>query len=125
MVSSDPRDIRVSYIITTRDRAEYLARTLANVREFITEADELLICDGGSTDATAEVVARNRDVVTHFQSEPDRGEAHGYNKGILLARGRFIKLLTDDDYIYPDAMRAAIRVLDDHPDIDALVCGGE
>ena len=116
---------RVSYIISTKNRSRFLAETLRNVREFITPADELLVVDGGSTDNTAEVVAANRDIVTMFHSEPDKGEAHGFNKGILVSHGRFIKFVTDDDYIYPEAMREAIALMESHPEIDAMICGGE
>src|SRR5438094_178863 len=97
----NPGSIRVSYLISTKNRAKYLAQTLHNVREFITPADELIVIDGASTDDTRQVVEANKDIVTSFLSEPDRGEAHGFNKGILLSRGEFIKFVTDDDYIYP------------------------
>jgi glycosyltransferase involved in cell wall biosynthesis len=117
--------VRVSYIISTKDRAKHLAEALRNVREFITPADELVIVDGGSTDDTAKVVEANRDIVSMFISESDKGEAHGFNKGILASRGRFIKFITDDDYIYPQAMRDAVALMESHPEVDALVCGGE
>lgn len=119
------KQVRVSYIITTRNRAEFLDRTLRNLGEFITDEDELIIMDGASTDHTTEVVKKHQDIVTLFISEPDCGEAHGYNKGVLKSRGRYIKLITDDDYFYPDAMRQAIAVMECHPEIDALMTGGE
>jgi glycosyltransferase involved in cell wall biosynthesis len=111
--------------MSTRNRGKYLGQALDNLREFMTPADELIIFDGGSTDETSAVVAANRDVVTRFVSEPDLGEAHGYNKGILASSGEYIKFITDDDYTFPDGMRAAIALLDAHPEIDALLCGGE
>jgi glycosyltransferase involved in cell wall biosynthesis len=119
------REVRVTYLITTRNRAEFLERTLANVREFITPEDELIIIDGLSTDHTREVVERNRDLVTLFLSEKDFGEAHAVNKGLFRMRGRLIKAITDDDYFYPDAMRELIRQMETHPDVDAMLCGGE
>jgi glycosyltransferase involved in cell wall biosynthesis len=119
------RSARVSYIITTRNRARFLESTLHNVREFITPDDELIVVDGGSTDETAEVAKKQADMITVFKSERDSGEAHGLNKGILESKGRYIKLLTDDDYFFPDAMHFAISIMDSHPELDAVQCGGE
>lgn len=117
--------IRVSYLITTWNRADYLERTLKNVREFIEPQDELIIIDGESTDRTKEVVGENRDIVTVFISEKDCGEAHAFNKGLFRARGRLLKPITDDDYFYPEAMRKLVVFMDSHNDIDAILCGGE
>ena len=120
-----PRQVRVSYLITTRNRADFLDRALENVREFITPEDELIVTDGGSTDHTADVINRHQDIITMFISEPDHGEAHGYNKAILESRGRYIKVITDDDYFFPQAMKQCISVMQEHPELDAIICGGE
>ena len=98
---------------------------LQNAREYLTSDDELIVIDGASTDKTASVVEKHRDIVTLFQSEPDSGGAHGMNKGILASRGQFIKLVTDDDYFFPEAMRQAVAVMESHPELDAIMCGGE
>jgi len=116
---------RVSYLIVTKDRGEFLRLTLGNIREFIDPADELVIIDGGSADCTAAVIEENRDIINVFDSEPDFGEAHALNKAIYLSRGRYIKPIDDDDYIYPDAMRKLIEVIEAHPEIEAIQCGGE
>lgn len=119
------RPIRVSYLLSTRNRAPYLANAFANLRQVVTPEDEIIVADGASTDQTAEVIRENRDIVSHFISEPDLGEAHGYNKGILLAKGKFLKFITDDDYVFPEGMRAAIQLLEENIAIDAILCGGE
>ena len=116
---------RVSYIIVTKDRGAFLKRTLENIREFIDPVDELVIIDGGTASDTLSVIEENRDIVTVFDLEPDFGEAHALNKAIYLSRGRYIKPIDDDDYIYPDAMRRLIEVIEEHPEIDAIQCGGE
>lgn len=117
--------VRVSYLLTTRNRAEFLQKTLDNVREFITHEDELIIVDAASTDGTRLVAESNTDIVSLFISEPDRGEAHGINKGILASTGRFIKFLSDDDYFFPNAMHDSIQALEENVDWDAIICGGE
>jgi glycosyltransferase involved in cell wall biosynthesis len=118
-------DIRVTYLITTRNRGKFLKETLANVREFITPEDELVIIDGLSTDDTGEVVENNKDIVKTFLSEKDFGEAHAFNKGLFRARGRYIKPITDDDYYYPASMRQLVQEMERNPDLDAIQCGGE
>ena len=118
-------DVRVSYIIVTKNRSEYLNRTLQNVREFIEPTDELIIIDGASTDATCEIIECHRDIITLFVSEPDCGEGHAFNKGLFRARGRYIKPITDDDYFYPDAMRHLIETMENHLEIEVIQCGGE
>jgi glycosyltransferase involved in cell wall biosynthesis len=117
--------VRVSYIMTTKNRSKYFAKALQNIREFITTKDELIIIDGGSTDETLKLIKKNRDIISYFESEKDYGEAHALNKGILQSRGKLLKILTDDDYIYPKALRQAISVLERNPQIDAIQCGGE
>ena len=114
---------RISFILPTKNRGAILERTLAQLRTVITARDELIIIDGGSKDSTCEVVERNRDLVNIFVSEPDQpGEAN--NKGIILSRGKFVFFLNDDDIVHPSELEKAIHVLDEHPDIDVLYCGG-
>jgi glycosyltransferase involved in cell wall biosynthesis len=122
---ADPIQPRVSYIMATKNHGAHLGKVLANIREFIEPTDELIIADGGSTDNTTSVIEEHRDIITLFISEPDHGEAHALNKAIFRSRGQYIKPVTDDDYLYPDAMRNLVQVIDAHPEIDAIQCGGE
>jgi glycosyltransferase involved in cell wall biosynthesis len=115
---------RVSFVLTTKNQAENLQKTLESHRTLIHSDDELLIIDGLSTDHTAKVVKQYADMVDIFISEPDISSMDALNKGILGSRGKYIKHLTDDDVIYPEATEQAIQVLDEHPEIDLLVCGG-
>lgn len=115
---------RVSYILATKDRAQYLERALHLARDVKKPNDELIIIDGLSKDNTPEIVHRHMDIVDVFISEKDMSEGHAFNKGILLSRGKYIKLLTDDDVIYPEAMEQAIQVMEENPEVDILRCGG-
>src|SRR6266446_2815268 len=81
-------NVRVSYLMVTRNRGTYLSKALQNIREFITPEDELIIVDGGSTDDTKRIAAENADIISVFLSEPDRGEGHAVNKGLALIPGR-------------------------------------
>lgn len=130
---------RVSYILATRNHADKLDEALKRCREFIKPEDELIIMDGVSIDHTKEVVNKYSDIVTAFISEPDKHPIYAsrdweggpikdpinaLNKGILLARGKYIKFLADDDVYYPEAVGKAIQVLENNDKIDLLICGG-
>src|SRR6185437_8004069 len=65
---------------------------------------EYIIVDGASDDGTPAIVARHRDVVTKFVSEPDEGIYHAMNKGVHLASGDFIFFLGADDYLLDGAV---------------------
>ncbi len=58
---------------------------------------EYIIVDGGSTDDTLAQVASCGDVVSLVKSEPDQGIYDALNKGISLAKGRWIGVLGADD----------------------------
>ncbi|QQG45432.1 MAG: glycosyltransferase [Candidatus Sungiibacteriota bacterium] len=115
---------RVSFFIITKNRAEYLARALEGAKKFIGPQDELIVIDGDSVDHTGEVAARYRDLIDVFISEPDTCGQEAQNKAILLARGKFLKPLMDDDIYHPEGVKQAIKALEAHPEIDLLICGG-
>lgn len=115
---------RVSYILATRNRAEFLRKSLEAQRTLFSPEDELIIVDGHSSDHTAEIARQFSNLVDIFISEPDWGPADAWNKGILLARGKYVKLLTDDDTIHTEGMAQAIAAMEKHPEVDLLLCGG-
>ena len=53
-------------------------------------------------------IKENSDIGEKFVSEEDISEGHAVNKGVLLASGKYIKLLTDDDYFYREAIEKAV-----------------
>jgi len=115
---------RVSFVMQTKNHAQFLERAFAGIRKFKGSEDELIVVDGASSDNTRDIIEKNSGMVDVFISEPDLSGNHAQNKGMLLARGRYIKYLGDDDVFHADAMASAIQVMDEHPEIDILLCGG-
>ena len=120
----DTSDKRVSFIYVTKDHESYSRKFLPELTKLLTPRDELIVIDGASRDRTKEAVSANQNIVTVFLSEQDLNTAHAINKGILLARGKYLAFLLNEDTIHPDAMEQAVNILETHPEIDVLVCGG-
>ena len=102
--------MRMSVIIATKDRAEYLDRALESLGKQIgAPSFEVIVADNGSTDATPQIVERARaqypfEVVYVFEERPNRGAAR--NRGIKEARGYLIAFCDDDVYAPPGWLAA-------------------
>lgn len=113
---------RISYIVATRNKLPYLRVLLDRFSEQLAEDEELIVVDGDSSDGTIDYVAEltGGNASIRFIPGPDHCQAHGYNKGILSAEGRYLKLLTDDDVYYLPVLRRCADFLDEHPEVDVL-----
>lgn len=72
--------------------------TLDSVQAQGYPALEYILVDGGSTDATLDVVRKYPELVTQLISEPDRGIYDAMNKGIQRATGEVVGILNSDDF---------------------------
>jgi glycosyltransferase involved in cell wall biosynthesis len=114
-------DPQISIVVPTLNQGPFIEQTLASIAGQNWARLELIVIDGGSTDGTKEIVERYP--VTHFVSEPDKGQADAINKGMRLARGDILTWLNSDDYYLPLALAQIAKVLGDDPK-PRLVYGG-
>lgn len=89
----------LSYVLTTFNKLAYLQVTLPDLVKACKEDEEIIVYDGGSTDGTREYLQGffDRGQIHQFVSERDFGEANGYNKAMMAAKGEVIKIISDDD----------------------------
>ena len=106
--------------MAVRDGERYLAEALASVRAQTVAPLEIVLVDGGSTDATREIAERGGARVIQ-----QRGDtlADAYNTGIEASRGDVVAFLSHDDLW--DAAQARARQLKRLADAGACVCHAE
>lgn len=96
-------------IITICKNEPFIDSTCQSVCAQTNQNFEWLIIDGASTDNTLEKIKPYQDRADVFLSEPDSGIYPAMNKGIRLARGKYLLFLNGGDLFYDD--RTTARVL--------------
>lgn len=99
--------MKISIITVCYNSAATIAQTIESVAAQHYSNVEHVIVDGGSTDATKEIVEAHASVA-RFISEPDRGIYDAMNKGLALATGDVVGFLNADDYYADDSVLAQV-----------------
>ncbi|WP_033923472.1 glycosyltransferase family 2 protein [Sphingomonas sp. 37zxx] len=100
----------LSLITTTYNSAATIADTMRSVAAQTCQPIEHLVMDGGSKDATLNIVRREGTSGLLVVSEPDKGFYDACNKGIARAGGEVIGFINSDDFYAHD--RVVEHVLD-------------
>ncbi len=101
----------VSVIMPTFNRAHTIAEAIGSLVEQSYQNWELLVCDDGSIDRTAQVVAQMADPrIRYFAFEKANG-AIARNRGLALARGEYIAYLDSDNIWHPSYLDVILRAL--------------
>jgi glycosyltransferase involved in cell wall biosynthesis len=103
---------RVTALIPVRDGERTLARAVDSVLSQSYEGGvEIVVVEDGSTDATADVLARYADKVTVIKG-PRCGVSAARNAGVRAASGGLIAFLDADDAWLPDKLDRTVAALD-------------
>jgi abequosyltransferase len=97
-----------SICIPTYNRADCIGECLNSVVSQLTEDMEIVILDGASTDATAEVLEpflKSYPAIRFIRRNRNYGIDADILKVVELAQGEYCWLLSDDDQLEPGAVR--------------------
>lgn len=96
---------RISIVIAVYNGASTIQRALDSVFEQTYRGVEIVVIDGGSTDGTQAILERNASRIAYWESEPDRGVYHAWNKALDHVTGQWVCFLgADDRYRGPAVM---------------------
>jgi glycosyltransferase involved in cell wall biosynthesis len=103
-------------VVPVHNRADIVRPTLMSVQEQTFEDFECLVVDDGSTDGEdlALVVESLDDDRFRYVRQDNGGASSARNRGIDMARGRYIALLDSDDRFLPEKLERCADVLEDH-----------
>lgn len=111
---------KVSVVMPTFNRADYLKETAQMVLDQTLKDLELIIVDDQSTDHTKEVaesLVKSDKRVLYYKPERKGGITLVLNKGIELSRGEYIQTCHDHDVYFPTMIEKMADILDRNPSI--------
>lgn len=107
--------LRVSVLVPTFNRANYIAECLDSLLEQTMPALEIIVIDDGSEDGTAEVLKPYGQRIRYIRKD-NGGKPTAVNLGLTLAQGELIWILDDDDVALPNAIASRVEALQARPD---------
>jgi glycosyltransferase involved in cell wall biosynthesis len=110
----------ISAVVAAYNAEAYVGETLTAILSQTHAPDEVIVVDDGSTDGTADELARFRGDV-RIVTQENRSAAGAYNRGFAEARGDYIARCDADDVWEPDKLERQVQALRTHPEIDVAV----
>ena len=108
---------KVSVIVPNYNHAKYLNQRIDSILNQTYTDFELILLDDCSTDDSREVLLSYKEhpKVTHvvFNDKNSNCTFKQWEKGIKLAKGKYIKFLDSDDFLYPDQIEKQLQDLKD------------
>lgn len=106
----------VSIIMATFNRAHLIKETLDSILRQSFRNWECIIIDDGCTDQTQQLLQPYLQQDSRLQlfertSQHKKGLPGSRNRGIELARGKYIIFFDDDDIVHPDNLKICLNVL--------------
>lgn len=116
---------KLSVIIASYNHQDYIAETLRSLEQQTFQDFEIIIVDDGSTDKTVEVV-KNTQSRSQIYTQENQGVVAARNRGIDLAKGKYICFVDSDDVVLPERFAKQVALLDGNNELgmvyaDALI----
>lgn len=114
---------KVSVIVPAYNYGRYLPEAIRSIQAQDEQDLEILVIDNGSTDDTADVLARLQDPrIRVITLSPNRGLSVAINVGLDAAEGEYIAYLDADDRWLPGKLAKQLRLLESEPDVGVVFC---
>jgi glycosyltransferase involved in cell wall biosynthesis len=106
---------RISVCMATYNGEKFIHEQLTSILNQLTEQDEVVVSDNGSTDKTLEIVTEMNDPrvrIVNFSAK--KGPIWNFENALNHAQGDYIFLADQDDIWEADRIQQAIQHLDKH-----------
>jgi hypothetical protein len=111
----------VTVVVPVYNDADRVGRCISSLRGQTWRNMEILVIDDGSTDDTAQAVAKHLDDPrVRYLYKPHSGRPGTRNMGVQEARGDYVGWLGSDDEAFPNRIRLQAEAIQRNPAIDIV-----
>lgn len=107
---TEKKNVDFSIITVVYNGEKVLEETIQNVTGQLGANFEYIVIDGQSKDNTVRIIQRYENQIDRWVSEPDKGIYDAMNKGIGMARGKWILFLNAGDTFVDNTVLQQISV---------------
>ncbi len=114
---------KVSVVIATYNRCDFLAETIESVFQQGFKDYELIVVDDGSTDDTRKLVASYGPRLRYYFQE-NRGPSAARNLGVSQAQAPWVAIQDSDDLCTRDHLESLYGYVQSHPECGMVFANG-
>ena len=114
----------VSVVVAVWNGAWCIERALVSVLEQTRPPAEIIVCDDGSTDGTADLVERRFGERVRVLRLPHRSSPAARREGLQIATGDWLAFLDADDWWDPDKLERQLAFAALHPEVKWIYTDG-
>ena len=110
------QDLKITVLMTVFNAAQYLRFSIESILKQTFTDFQFLIIDDCSTDQTLEIIDSYKDSrIVACSNEKNLGQTASLNRGLKLAKGKYIARIDADDYAFPEWLGNQIAFIEQHP----------
>ena len=109
-----------SIIKVVYNNERYLEETIKSILYQSFKNFEYIIIDGGSTDGTHKIIKKYEKKIDYWVSEKDKGIYDAFNKGMMVAQGKFIGIINSDDKYKKNSLKIIYNYLIKNKSLDFI-----
>ena len=110
----------ISIVTPSFSQGVFIERTILSVIEQNYPNLEYFVQDGGSIDATIDILKKYESNLTGWQSEKDSGQSQALNRGFSKTTGEIMAWLNSDDVLLPGTLNTIVHYFNRHPEVDVV-----
>lgn len=113
----------VSIILPVHNSGRYIRKTIDSLLAQSFRNFELIVINDGSTDDSETIIQSYTDPrIVYYTNEGNKGLIFTLNRGIFMARGKYIARMDADDICLPERLALQKEWLDEHTDAAIVAC---